>query len=116
MARIRTIKPSFWGDDQVCALTWDARLLLIGIISMADDHGRFIATQQSILGYVFPHEEVSPAKYRRLMKEVTDTGIVQLYQHGTRHYGHLPNWKKHQRISKPQASALPQPNAERGAE
>ena len=112
MARIRTIKPSFWGDDKVCRLSWDARLLLVGIISMADDEGRFIATPQSVLGYVFPHEDVTAPRFRKLMGEITDTKIVALYEDRGRQYGFLPKWKKHQRINKPQASALPAPPQE----
>lgn len=114
MARIRTIKPSFWGDDNVCRLTWDARLLLVGIISMADDEGRFIATPQSVLGYVFPHESVSTARFHKLMSEITDTKIVALYEDRGRQYGCLPNWRKHQRISKPSPSPLPAPPDEEG--
>lgn len=112
MARIRTIKPSFWGDDKVCRLSWDARLLLIGIISSADDEGRFIATPQAVLGYVFPHELVTPKRFQSLLAEITDTKIVQLYEDRGRHYGFLPNWRKHQKISKPQPSAIPAPPQE----
>lgn len=112
MARIRTIKPSLWGDEKVCRLSWDARLLLIGIISMADDEGRFIATPQSVLGYIFPHESVSLRRYAALMGEVTDTKVVVLYEDHGRHYGFLPHWKKHQKINKPQPSALPAPPQE----
>lgn len=112
MARIRTIKPSFWGDDDVNRLSWDARLLLLGIISMADDDGRFIASQSSICGYVFPHEDISPTRYRKLLSEVVDTGIVSLYKASGRQYGYLPKWRKHQKISKPQRSPLPEPPQE----
>lgn len=107
MARIRTIKPTFWGDDHVSRLSWHARLLLIGLISLADDRGRFIATQSSVTGYVFPHEEVSPAKFKRLMGEIEKTGIVELYKVDGRSYGRLPRWLKHQKISHPQPSVLP---------
>jgi len=112
VARIRTIKPSFWGDDAVNRLSWDARLLLIGIISLADDDGRFIASQSSICGYIFPHEDVSPGRFKKLMNEVTGTGIVLLYRANGRQYGHLPKWKKHQKISKAQRSPLPEPPQE----
>jgi DNA replication protein DnaT len=107
VARIRTIKPTFWGDAKVNRLTWDARLLLIGLISMADDRGRFIATHSSITGYVFPHEEPSPAKFKRLMREITDTGIVDLYRVDGHQYGRLRRWGSHQKISHPQPSVLP---------
>lgn len=107
MARIRTIKPTFWSDRDVTRLTWDARLLLIGLISGADDRGRFVASRSSVTGYVFPHEEVSPARFKRLMKAIEDTGIVQLYRVDGLDYGRFPKWTSHQKISHPQPSALP---------
>lgn len=107
MARIRTIKPSFWADKDVNRLSWEARLLLVGLISGADDRGRFIASQSSIAGYVFPHETLTPAKFKRLMRAIEDTGIIQLYKVDGLEYGRFPKWTSHQKISHPQASALP---------
>ena len=68
MARIRTIKPSFWAATG--HMTRDARLLAIGLISLADDAGRFVATPQAILGYVFPLDtNITPATLRRWLGE-----------------------------------------------
>ena len=39
MARIRTIKPEFWEDEDVGRLSPMARLLFIGSWSLADDEG-----------------------------------------------------------------------------
>lgn len=64
MARIRTIKPQFWGDDQIATLSITARYLAIGLVSMADDDGRFIASVNAISGYVFPHDEFAPKQIR----------------------------------------------------
>src|SRR6266540_2140108 len=99
MARIRTIKPSFWGDDAVSRLSWDARLLLIGLISHADDRGRFIASRGSITGYLFPYEEVAPAKFKRLIEEIGKTGIVEFYEVDGRPLGRFPKWQEHQKIN-----------------
>ena len=109
MARIRTIKPSFWSDEAVADLSRDARLLLVGLISSADDEGRFLASHNAISGYVFPHDNSPPAKLRSWLDEIEKAGIVRFYSLGRREYGAFPNWNKHQRISKPQASALPAP-------
>ena len=114
MARIRTVKPSFWAS---CGhLSRDARLLAIGLISMADDDGRFIATDQAILGYVFPIDtDVTPVKLRRWMGELTaarpgeDHPMVVLYQVNGVPYGYFPKYRKHQRINRPQDSSLPGP-------
>jgi hypothetical protein len=54
--RIRTLKPEMWADEKVGALTRDARLLFIGLITLADDAGRFRAMPSAILGHVFPYD------------------------------------------------------------
>ena len=43
--RIRTIKPSFWGSPTIAPLSRDARLVAIGLMSYADDDGRFLAIE-----------------------------------------------------------------------
>lgn len=109
MARIRTIKPSFWGDEAVTELSREARLLLIGLISSADDQGRFMASHAVISGYVFPYDGITPAKLSQWLDEISATEIVEFYKVGRRQYGWFPKWKKHQRISKPSPSTLPPP-------
>lgn len=117
MARIRTIKPSFWPGT--CDMSRDARLLTLVLLSMADDDGRFIATPAAILGYGYPLDEhVTPAQVNRWLKEVTtprageDIPMVILYSHNGFRYGYFPKYRKHQRISHPQASSLPAPPQE----
>lgn len=110
MARIRTVKPSFWGDDRVSQLSRDARLLFLGLISMADDQGRFLASVASITGYIYPHDsDVPPVKIRKWLAEITDQELILLYNGGRAKYGAIRKWKRHQRISKPQPSSLPPP-------
>src|SRR5665647_49868 len=114
MARIRTTKPSFWA---ACGhMSREARLLALGLISMADDSGRFVATQQAILGYVFPLDtDVTPAKLTRWLGEVTakkpshDRPLVEMYTVDGVPYGYFPKYRKHQRINRPQPSSLPAP-------
>lgn len=110
MARIRTIKPSLWADESVAELSRDARLLLIGLISFADDAGRFVASTAAIAGYVYPHDDLPAARVRRWLEEVEGVGIVRLYRVGAREYGHFPKWSDHQKINRAQASPLPAPS------
>ena len=117
MARIRTIKPSFWAA--VGGLSRDARLLAVGLISMADDAGRFIATPSAILGYVYPMDDnVTPAQVRKWLGEnASHTGrdgtpFVVLYDVEGGRYGYFPRYRKHQKINRPQPSTLPEPPAD----
>lgn len=109
MPRIRSIKPSIWGDDRFASLSRDARLLAIGLISAADDAGRFIASSTAIAGAVFPHDDIPSATVRRWRDEVARAGLIAIYQVGGRDYGWFPNWKKHQVINRPSKSVLPAP-------
>jgi hypothetical protein len=109
MARIRTIKPTIWGDEKVARLSRDARLLYIGLISMADDDGRFLASMTAISGYVFPNDDLPPTKVARWFAEIVRAGLVVAYEHDGIRYGAHLNYRKHQRISHPQPSPLPAP-------
>lgn len=108
MARIRSIKPSFWSDESVAEMSLEARLLAIGLISFADDEGRFLASTTAVAGYVFPHDRFPASKIQRWMDEVEGTGMVRLYTVRGREYGVFPNWR-HQRINRPTPSVLPAP-------
>jgi len=108
MARIRTIKPSFWSSRTAALVSRDARLLAIGLISMADDEGRFLASHSAITGYVYPNDEdIPPAKLKRWLGELDAVGFVALYEESGIKYGAV-NFK-HQRISHPQESNYPAP-------
>ena len=109
MARIRTIKPQFYGSASMARVSIEARYLATGLISMADDDGRFLASITAISGHVFPHDDLAPAKVKKLLGELVDEGYVELYEAGGLRYGWLPRFAPNQRINKPQPSALPAP-------
>lgn len=118
MARIRSTKPSIWGD--MGPLSRDARLLLLILQSLADDEGRFIATPTAIKGFGYPYDNIADATIRKWLNEITkhcgspvsSVPRLHLYQVDGREYGVLLNFKKHQRISHPQESSLPPPQGE----
>lgn len=112
MARIRTIKPTFWGDDKVARLTRDERLLFLGLVSMADDDGRFLASNAAVSGFVFPNDDLSPARVGRWMSRLDAIGLVRVYDIGGVRYGCLPNFDRHQVINRRSKSVLPEPPPE----
>lgn len=110
MARIRTIKPSFWGSGTTAKLSRDARLLLLGLISVADDDGRFLGSITAINGAVFPNDDLPSAKVRRWYDEILDTKIVHEYAVEGIRYGCLPSWHEHQVINRYTPSQFPEPD------
>ena len=113
MPRIRTLKPSFWSSPEAAAMTRDARLLMLGLVSFSDDDGRFIATIPAIVGYVYPHDEhLPPGKVRAWLDETVTSGMVHLYRVSGLAYGCIPSWHKHQVIDRYTPSTLPAPDIE----
>src|SRR3712207_884928 len=94
--RIRTIKPELWADERIGALSRDARLLLIGLVTMADDEGRLRALPAAILGHCFPYDDDAPRKLSKWLREITDSGAVIAYTVDGKPYIAFRHWKRHQ--------------------
>lgn len=107
--RIRTIKPEMPQDERVGGrLSVSGELLFVRLISYADDEGRFRASAGGILGFAFPHrEDVTPARVKRLLRDIEKQGLVRLYEHDGMAYGVVVNFRRHQHITRPTPSALP---------
>jgi len=109
--RIRSIKPEVWADERIGELSRDARLLFIGLITMADDEGRLRGLPAAILGHVFPWDADALKRLPAWLAEVETSGLIVRYEHEGRPYIAIPNFAHHQRIDRPSASALPPPPA-----
>jgi hypothetical protein len=107
--RIRTLKPEMWADESIGALSRDARLLFIGLITMADDSGRFRALPSAILGHVFPYDDDALRKLERWTKELEAGHLLVRYEVAGVMYGALTGWSKHQKINRATPSTLPSP-------
>ena len=107
--RIRTLKPEVWQDEKVGALDPGARLLFVGLITMADDSGRVRELPRLILGHVFPYDDVPPAKLSRWLSEIADAGMVMRYEIDGGKYLAFRHWSKHQKVDRASDSELPPP-------
>lgn len=108
--RIRSLKPEMWQDEKIGRVTRDARLLFVGLITLADDEGRFRAPAPLVLGHIYPWDTVSPRRLESWMRELEEVGLVVRYEVGGQRYGHLPGWAKHQVINRARPSMLPEPS------
>lgn len=109
MARIRTTKPSFWGSGTIAKLSRDARLTTLGLISFADDDGRFLAATNAINGFIYPNDDLPPNKVRRWLDEITASELIHEYEVSGVRYGCFPSWHEHQVINRYTPSTLPAP-------
>lgn len=107
--RIRSLKPECWQDEAIGALSMGARLLFVGLITMADDEGRFRAQPSMLLGQLFPWDDVPPRKLADWLTELDAGRLIVRYEIEGKPYGAFRNWRRHQRINRPTVSELPQP-------
>lgn len=110
MARIRTTKPEFWGDEKLAPLTPIDRLVFLGLISMADDAGRVVDNVKSIDGFIFPETEDSS---RQSLDTLAGAGRVLRYHSASgQRLIQVVNWSKHQKVDNPSKYTLPAPPTE----
>lgn len=96
MARIRTIKPEFFQDEDLAQCSAHARLLAIAVLQLCDANGVFRHIPMQVHAHAFPWEaEVNtPA----LLRELEGVGYLKFYVVDGREYGYIPGFAKHQRL------------------
>jgi len=105
--RIRTLKPEHKVHRKVGRLDDRTYRLWVGLITEADDEGRFVADADQLRVVVYPYQRLPSSKVDASLSTLASVGLVTLYQvNGTR-YGCFPDWEAHQRISHGLSSKLP---------
>lgn len=111
MARIRTIKPSFFRHETLFEAERSTglplRLAFAGLWTAADREGRFRWQPRVIKLDVLPFDEVD---FSRVLDALTTRGFIVRYTVGAEEFGCIPSWPRHQTINnRESASTLPQP-------
>ena len=107
MARRRMIDPNFWQSEDISRLSPFARLLFIGMISNADDEGRGRANINYLKSTIFPYDDIRVAEVDKALSEISHNTSVVVYEVAHSRYYAFTNWKKWQRVDKPQDSIIP---------
>lgn len=119
--RIRTLKPEWLDDECLSCLSVEARLMSIGLILIADDHGRGRASIAFLASRVFTYEENGKAMVSRSLAELRGDSpriaangwaFLRLYSVGGQDYYEITNWSKHQRIDNASRPRVPGPDHE----
>lgn len=103
--RIRTVKPE-WLEDDIAVENSDVRVTSIGLILLADDHGRGRANDVILGAAIFP---ASPAKIRGSLARLRDRGYVEVYEVRGQRYFRITQWERHQRVDRPGKPRVPCP-------
>lgn len=82
------------------------RLLALGLLNYADDHGYFWANPLMIRGALFPFEEDS-TRIRRALAQLAAEGYLRIGKAPDgREAGHIVKFSVHQRVDKPAKSEI----------
>ncbi len=115
MAKIRSIKPQMWENEELARVSIGAHLLFVGLISHADDDGKQRGSARIVRSKVFPErQDVDEEHIEGWLWELVSAGFITLYGQpcGTR-YVRVENWSKHQRKgSHYNRSSLPDPGSQ----
>ena len=99
MPRIRSIHPGFWTDEDVVAISRDARLFFIGLWGQCDDKGAFEWKPRSLKMRLFPADD--DIAIDTLLRTLVRADLVRSYTVEGRKFGVVRNFQKFQRPKKP---------------
>ena len=106
MARIRTLKPEFWTDEKVVAISPLARLLFIGMWNFVDDYGRGEYSPARLKMQILPAD---PADINDLLAEISGKLLINVYTIGGKEYFEVCGFSKHQKLDHRTPSKFPEP-------
>lgn len=102
MPRIRTVKPEFWTDSKVVALSMPARLMFIGAWNYADDYGCLPSDALQLKLRVLPADQIDADE---MVAELLDSGLLEVMVTADgEQFWHVTHWDRHQKVSHPKDS------------
>jgi len=115
MARIRTIKPDFWESENLGSQTSEARLLFVGLISLADDEGRGRGEPRFLLGRLHAYStDVTIESLKKSIGQLEAVSLVRFYSVPAGTFYELPGFSEHQKINRPSPGRNPGPDSDTG--
>lgn len=109
MARNRIIKPQFWTDEVTGTLSDKAKLFFIGMLNFADDEGKIVGNTHYLNSIVFPYCPCDIDTANAAISELKEKALIFEYSVQRQTYFWIVNFRKHQKIDKPQQSQIQNP-------
>lgn len=103
MARIRTIKPEFFTSDDIVSMTPLARLFYVSLWCEADREGRLSWNTRTLKRRYLSADDVD---IDMLASELTDAGLIEIYEVEGRLYAEILSFKNHQVINNREAESV----------
>ena len=106
MARIRTVKPDFWKNEDLSELAPEVHILAAALLNHSDDEGYFKANPKLVKAECCPLRDDSTT-IRRCLDELSSIGYIRLFfGFDGKEYGHVTKFLTHQRVDRPKPSVI----------
>jgi len=107
MARIRSIKPDFFINDEVAELDPLTRLFYIGLWTQADREGRLQDRPRRLKAALVPYDDCD---IEAMLETLADTDHIMRYEVAGERFIQVQNFTRHQHVNvKEQPSTIPAP-------
>ncbi|KOX23389.1 phage or prophage related protein [Streptomyces sp. NRRL F-6491] len=109
IARIRTIKPEAFSSESLAAVSLSAERTFFGLLTQADDQGRFRDQAAVIAGQLWPlRREHGPEAVEDDLIQLDGAGLICRYEGADgKRYLHIVTFAKHQKINRPSGVRTP---------
>lgn len=112
MARIRSIKPEFWHDQELTRLPRDVRMLYVALWNQCDEEGRMQGDPRLVKSWCFPlDDDVTADVIDGWLTQLEAMGKVIRYTSDGSVFLWLPKLGEHQKLDPRLRSRLPRPPA-----
>ena len=115
MARQREIRTFLPRYRPLARVSRSARLLFVGLFTVADDEGRARASPAGLAYLLFPVDADAPELVPAWLDELEREGLIERYKVDGIDYLHIVDWRKFQYVRHPTPSRLPPAPGERHA-
>jgi hypothetical protein len=105
MARARNIKPSFFSNDRLAELPAIARLLFIGLWTIADYRGCCELRTRRIRAQLLPYDAITDEDVGAYLGALEHAGFIASYQVAGQRYFKITGFAKHQNPHKNERDA-----------
>ena len=106
----RIIKDSIHESEDVNKMTDFQFRLWVNLIAYVDDYGRGDARPAIIKGKCFPLRDIPLQKIESALAELSDIGVIRLYESDGKPLLFFPKWEAHQRVRQ-RVSKYPAPTS-----
>ncbi|MFD3352690.1 hypothetical protein [Streptomyces fradiae] len=103
MARIRTIKPEAFASESLASVSLSAERTFFGLLTQADDHGRFRDQAAVIAGLLWSlRPEHGPLGVEDDLTQLAAADLICRYEgRDGKRYLHIVTFDKHQKVNRP---------------